>query len=123
MHEDQLSLQREFEKESERRKSLIKAKINDPKNHKIESAKLGKLGKKLNFLIKLKVVRYAVSAKQCLLLRYSKEALLSTNKLHPTLPKEVLSLLQEFEDISLKRYQVNYQLSEGSSIILISSLE
>ena len=57
VHDDQLSLQREFEMERERRKLVTKAEDNESKDRKGNSVEIGKLGKKLNFLVKLKVVR------------------------------------------------------------------
>ena len=94
VHKNQLILQREFERENERRKSLAKAEINDPKNHKEDSVKLEKLGKKPNFLVKTKEVEQELSAKQSLLVLCRNELLLSTNELDPTLPSKVVFLLQ-----------------------------
>ena len=53
--------------------------------------------------MKAKVVRQALSAKQSLLVLYSKEILMSTNELDPTLLGEVVSLLQEFLDVFSKQ--------------------
>ena len=83
VHKNQLILQREFERENERRKSLAKDEVRESKNHKVESAKVGNVKKKLNFL----------SAKQSLLVLCCNERLLTINELDPPLPGKGALLL------------------------------
>ena len=61
--------------------------------------KEGQVSKRSNFFVKSNVVKNALFAKKPMLLFVYKEALMSLTDLPPVLPSEVISLLQDYEDV------------------------
>nr|XP_027120893.1 uncharacterized protein LOC113737958 [Coffea arabica] len=88
VHEDQLKLQQEFEKQKKERKKAIDSSASEVK---IE-------GKQM-LLIKAKKVRKLMRDEQPLLMLVSKEVALNMHELDTDIPLEVKSLLQEYADV------------------------
>ena len=74
-----------------------------------EPAKEERKERKQNLLIKANVVRKASSVNTPVFVLLCKEVMFITSDLASTLPSSVVSVLQEYEDVFPRRFQVDYQ--------------
>ncbi|XP_071905706.1 uncharacterized protein [Coffea arabica] len=104
VHEDQVSLQKEYDlhtttkKDNAKTKKLVTA---DPSSSKLDhshSALEPTQERKPSMLAKVKDVRQALHSNQVLFILFGKESLL-TNALDASLPSVITNLLQEYQDV------------------------
>nr|XP_027120542.1 uncharacterized protein LOC113737516 [Coffea arabica] len=104
VHEDQVSLQKEYDLHVTTKKDNAKAKrlvLADPSSSKLDhshSALEPTQERKPSMLAKVKDVRQALHSNQVLFILFGKESLL-TNALDASLPSVITNLLQEYQDI------------------------
>ena len=104
VHEDQVSLQKEYDLHATTKKDNAKAKklvLADPSSSKLDhshSALEPTQERKPSMLAKVKDVRKALHSNQVLFILFGKESLL-TNALDASLPSVITNLLQEYQDV------------------------
>ncbi|XP_027096106.1 uncharacterized protein [Coffea arabica] len=104
VHEDQVSLQKEYDLHATTKKDNAKAKklvLADPSSSKLDhshSVFEPTQERKLSMLAKVKDVRKALHSNQVLFILFGKESLL-TNALDASLPSVITNLIQEYQDV------------------------
>ena len=103
MHENQISLQKEYEMYGEKNKNLrgkdlIVAEKNREEKRNEHSAIEVRKKRKTGMIAKAKNVRKALFSNQSLLVWFYKEVLI-TNELDVSLPSVITNLLQDYQDV------------------------
>ena len=99
----QVSLQRESEQKKKREKESENKK--EAENNEREKAKKNVAierkseGKQKNFYARASEIKRVLFSHQLMIVFLYKKAFLNTNKIDPTLPHSIISLLQEYEDV------------------------
>jgi hypothetical protein len=106
VREDQLKLQRSNEKKKKKREKERKAEIQEKGEKNIDQSEKERVFQPvrareeiLNCIAKKSEIKRALISHQPLIILMYKEALLCTNDLVGALPSNIVSLLQEFEDV------------------------
>nr|XP_027075856.1 uncharacterized protein LOC113699695 [Coffea arabica]XP_027075857.1 uncharacterized protein LOC113699696 [Coffea arabica] len=99
VHEDQLRLQQEHERELAKKSTNSKAIIKAPVKRTSTPGSSGRMEKRPNLLAKNKEVHKLLLSKQVVYILYCKEVILLSHEVLNDLPSEISSLLQEFENV------------------------
>nr|XP_027103091.1 uncharacterized protein LOC113724382 [Coffea arabica] len=99
VHEDQLRLQQEHERELVKKSNDSKAIIKAPAMKTSTPSTSKQLDKRPSLLAKNREVRKLLLSKQIVYVLYCKEVILLSHEALTELPPEISSLLQEFEDV------------------------
>nr|XP_027101647.1 uncharacterized protein LOC113722567 [Coffea arabica] len=123
VHEDQLRLQQEHERELAKKSNDSKAIIKAPAEKTSIPSTSGRLDKRPSLLAKNREVRKLLLSKQVVYVLYCKEVILLSHEALTDLPPEISSLLQELRTSSQTRSQVDFHHSEGLNTRLTLCLE
>ncbi|XP_027093725.1 uncharacterized protein [Coffea arabica] len=99
VHENQLRLQQEHEREVAKRSPNSQAIIRAPTERTSNPGTSGRLDKRPNLLAKNREICKLLLSKQVVYILYCKEVILLSHEALNDLPPEISSLLQEFEDV------------------------
>ncbi|XP_027184222.1 uncharacterized protein LOC113782533 [Coffea eugenioides] len=99
VHEDQLRLQQEHEREVAKKSPNSQAIVRAPVERTSNPGTFGRLDKRPNLLAKNRKVRKLLLSKQVVCVLYCKEVILLSLAALNDLPPEIPSLLQEFDDV------------------------
>ncbi|XP_027103064.1 uncharacterized protein [Coffea arabica] len=99
MHEDQLRLQQEHERELAKKSTDSKAIIKAPVKRTSTPGSSSRMEKRSNLFAKNREIRNLLLSKQVVYVLYCKEVILLSHETLHDLPLDISSLLQEFENV------------------------